>query len=58
MAAPTPKPAPTPKRAPRTPRIKADRHKEDLRILSTISPDELARAVVQGFGARKVKQKA
>ena len=56
MSAPNPKPAPTPKRAQRTPRIKADRHKEDLRILSTISPDELTRAVVQGFGVKKVKR--
>jgi len=53
MTTPNPKPAPTPKRAPRTPRIKADSHKEDLRILS---PDELARAVVHGFGVRKVKR--
>lgn len=47
---------PTPKRVPRTHRIKADRHKEDLRILATTTPAKLARAVVQGFGVRKVKR--
>ena len=45
---------PTPKPTPRTPRIKADRHKEDLRILSTTSPAKLARAVVSGFGFKRV----
>ena len=43
---------------PRTPRIKADRHKDDLRVLATASPDKLARAVVQGFGLKKPKPAA
>ena len=42
---------------PRTPRIKADHHKDDLRVLATSSPGKLARAVVQGFGFRKGKGK-
>ena len=40
---PTPKP-------PRTPRIKADRHKDDLKVLAQASPNKLAQAVVKGFG--------
>lgn len=50
---PTPKPTTNP---PHTPRIKADGHKEDLRILATTTPAKPARAVVQGIGARKVKR--
>ena len=41
---------------PRIPRIKADHHKDDLRVLATSSPAKLARAVVQGFGFRKAKK--
>ncbi len=41
---------------PRTPRIKAARHKDDLRVLATSSPAKLVRAVVQGFGIRKAKK--
>ena len=43
---------------PRTPRIKADRHKDNLRVLATSSPAKLARAVVQGFGFKKDKPAA
>ena len=36
--------------------IKADQHKDDLRVLATTSPAKLSRAVVQGFGFRKVER--
>ena len=37
-------------------RIKTVQHKDDLRVLTTASPDALARAVVQGFGVQKSKE--
>ena len=49
------KPKPTP-RQPRTPRIKAEQHKDDLQVLAAASPAKLVRAVVSGAGYRKAEK--
>ena len=41
--------------SPRTPRIKTEKHRGNLKVLATASPDKLAQAVVRGFGFKKAK---
>ncbi len=44
---------------PQTPRVLKEQHKEDLKVLATATPKELAKAVVQGFGFKQgSKQRA
>ena len=45
-------------RSPRTPRIKTEQHKDNLKVLATASPDKLAQAVVRGFGSKKANRAA
>ena len=39
----------------RTPRINAEQHKDDLRVLATASPKKLVQDVLKGYGLRKEK---
>lgn len=41
------------KKYPQTKRVKVEQHKDDLRVLATATPRELAKAVVQGFGFKR-----
>lgn len=41
------------KKHPQTPRIKVEQYKEDSQVLATVTPKELAKAVVQGFGFKR-----
>lgn len=41
------------KKRPQTPRIPVEQYKEDLQVLATVTPKELVKAVVQGFGFKK-----
>ena len=38
-------------------KVTSAQHKEDLKILETLTPQKLVKAVVQGFGVQKLKER-